>query len=330
MAKLPGRRAPHLAALLLVLLAPAGPALALDLVGTWHVLVHYTDANTSRPDQLRWDDRVWVFERTGSRLEWTEYPIVVFDDETGRFERRASGQYARVLGAWEPSEAQLADIGSGLKINTRGSKTKSLRGSDAGGWSTNGRARPASASVITYEENWSIQGLPDLPVFVHEDVMGSARSETMEGAARWETREVDAEGSLRGSYERDGTRRGSFVMRRSGPVGQLEEKTQAEIQVQGFRRGLQSSALARQEARSALDAILAEQGVRLSPEQTDAIVTRAIELYVSGSEGEPLREEIARMVAEAAAGGGAGGAEDGAQGAGSSGAQGAGSGGAQP
>jgi hypothetical protein len=322
MAKLPGRRAPHLAALLLpLLLAPAGPASALDLAGTWHVLVHYTDANTSRPDQLRWDDRVWVFERKGGRLEWTEYPIVVFDEETGRFERRDTGQYARVLGAWEPSEAQLADIGSGLKINTRGSKTKTLRGSDAGGWSTSGHSRPASASVITYQENWSIQGLPELPAFVQEDVLGSARSESMEGAARWETTEVDAEGALRGTFERDGTRHGRFVMRRSGPVGQLEEKTQEEIQAQGFRRGLESSQLARQEARNALDSILAEQGVLLSSEQADAIVSRAIQLFVAGIEGERLREEIARMVEEAAAagaesgaaGGAGGGAEDGAQ-----------------
>jgi hypothetical protein len=98
-------------------------------------------------------------------------------------------------------------------------------------------------------------------------------------------------------------------------VGQLEEKTQEEIQAQGFRRGLQSSQLARQEARNALDSILAEQGVVISPEQTDAIVGRAIELFVSGTEGERLREEIARMVEEAAAAGAGGldGAEGGAQ-----------------
>ena len=57
-----------------------------DLIGTWHVLVHYTDANSNDPEQLRWDDRIWSFERTGSRLRWDEAPIVVFGDNSGRFE----------------------------------------------------------------------------------------------------------------------------------------------------------------------------------------------------------------------------------------------------
>ena len=107
MAKLSGGRARPLRAWLLALavaaLAPGGEAAAFDLEGTWHVLAHYTDANTSRPEQLRWDDRIWVFERRGSRLSWIEYPIVVFSDESGRFERRSTGQYARVVGAWEPA-----------------------------------------------------------------------------------------------------------------------------------------------------------------------------------------------------------------------------------
>ncbi|MFV1118534.1 hypothetical protein, partial [Klebsiella pneumoniae] len=89
----------------------------------------------------------------------------------------------------------------------------------------------ASASVITYQEKWSIEGLPELPVFIQEDVMGSGRSETMEGVARYETTAVEEVGDvLVGSYERDGTRHGSFRMRRSGEVGMLEGKSQSEIQ----------------------------------------------------------------------------------------------------
>ena len=49
--------------------------------------------------------------------------------------------------------------------NPRGMKSKSLRGSDAEGWASASRARAASASVITYTENWSIEGMPDRPVF---------------------------------------------------------------------------------------------------------------------------------------------------------------------
>ena len=223
----------YLTALFAALAWPA-PSLAeddVDLIGTWHVLVHYRDDHTVRPEQERWDDRVWVFERSGSRLRWTEYPIVVFSDETGRFERRSTGQYARVLHAWEPNAKQLADIHSGLEYNTRGSKSKTLRGSDADGWASQRRSGAISASVITYTENWMIEGMPARPVFTRTDVMGSARTENVEGVTQYATDEVDAGGDvLRGSFERDGSRHGTFRMMRSGGARIVEGsgKTQGE------------------------------------------------------------------------------------------------------
>lgn len=285
--------------LALLLLVPAAARAGVDVVGTWHVLVHYTDDNTSHPDEMRWSDRIWVFERKGSGLHWTEYPIVVFSDDSGRFERRSTGQYARVLGAWQPSESQLANIEAGLKINTRGSKTKSLRGSDEGGWHTTSRARAASASVITYQENWSIEGLPGLPVFVQEDAMGSGRSETMEGVARLETTALEEAGEvLVGRFERDGTRHGSFWMRRSGEVGTLEEKSQSEIQAQGFRRGLETSQELRRQARESLEEALRSSGLELADEQIDELVTKAISLYLSGADGEQVSREIRNSLRE--------------------------------
>ncbi len=216
----------------LALLLGALPALGdaeeqapqIDLLGTWHVLVHYTDDNSSHPEQVRWLDRLWVFERNGPKLEWTEYPILVFGDDTGRFERRGSGQYARVLGGWQPSEGQLANIKLGLRTNTRGMKTKKLRGSDAEGWETKSRARRASASAISYQENWSIVWRNGLPEFAQHDVMGSARAETLEGVTRYTGVERPAGGLVTGTYERDGTRHGRFWMRRSGSRLGLDEK----------------------------------------------------------------------------------------------------------
>jgi murein DD-endopeptidase MepM/ murein hydrolase activator NlpD len=285
--------------LALLLLAPAAARAGIDLVGTWHVLVHYTDDNTSHPDEMRWSDRVWVFEKKGSKLHWTEYPIVVFSDDSGRFERRSTGQYARVIGAWEPSESQLANIEAGLKINTRGSKKKSLRGSDEEGWHTTSRARAASASVITYQENWSIEGLSELPVILQEDVMGSGRSETMEGAARYETTAVEEGGNvLVGRYERDGTRHGSFRMRRSGKVGMLEEKTQSEIQAQGVRRGLETSGEVRKLARESIEEAVRPYGIELTPEQMDDLVTKAIRLHLSGATQEQSAREIRKAMLE--------------------------------
>ena len=155
------RRIATLAALLLLAAAAAARAADLPdrLAGTWHVLVHYKDANATHPDEERWDDRVWVFEKKGDRLRWTEYPIAVFADESGRFERRATGQLARVLGYWEPSEAQLAEIEAGLELNSRGMKSKTLRNS-RGVWSSSSRPTSASASIVSYTESWSIEGTP--------------------------------------------------------------------------------------------------------------------------------------------------------------------------
>ncbi len=232
MAQLPRHRTTHLIpALACVLwLAIASPAVAVDLIGTWHVLVHYRDANAPNKELERWGDKVWVFEPSGSRIRWTEYPIVVFADETGRFENLGGSGAARVLHFWEPSPAQLADIMDGLEYITRGSKTKTLRGSDAKGWKSRGGSTAMSASVITYSELWSIEGMPDRPVFSRSDIMGSARSETLEGGTLYEASEVSADGNvIRGRYDRDGTRTGTFRMLRAGALAKVAGRSREEL-----------------------------------------------------------------------------------------------------
>ena len=101
-----------------------------DVLGAWHVLVHYEDAASSDAERKRWDDRAWVFEREGDRLRWTEYPIVVFDAETGRFESDRSNRASRTLRHWQPDEAQRADIKDGLVVNERGMAAVTLRRSE--------------------------------------------------------------------------------------------------------------------------------------------------------------------------------------------------------
>jgi len=188
-----------------------------DLVGTWHVLVHYKDANAHNKDVWRWDDRVWEFKKEGSRLRWIEYPIVVFADQSGRFEMGGTNRMSRVLHAWEPNAAQQAQIEEGLEVNPRGKKSKALRGSDEKGWASTSRATAASASVITYVENWSIDGMPTAPVFQRADILGSARTESLDGITRYTTREISEDGrTLSGEFVRDGTRTGTFRLTRSG------------------------------------------------------------------------------------------------------------------
>jgi len=233
MAILPRRRAQHLA-LGIVLAVAAGHARAenetVDLIGTWHVLIHFTDDHTHDPTQMRWDDKVWVFEKAGSRLRWIEYPIVVFQDRTGRFEARGAIRAARVLHGWEPNEAQRAEIASGIPVGHRGSKQKTLRkrGDD---WVSTNRATAASASIVTYVEHWSISDAAGKPTFRREDVLGSAETEGLEGVTQYTTTEVlDGGNELRGSFSRDESRRGTFRMVRSGATKELKGKNKSEGQ----------------------------------------------------------------------------------------------------
>jgi hypothetical protein len=207
---------------LIAALLLAGPTAAAqisdeDLIGTWHVLVHYKDANAFNKDVWRWDDRIWEFKREGSRLRWIEYPIVVFSDQSGRFEMAGTNRMSRVLHAWEPNAAQQAQIREGLEVNPRGKKSKTLRGSDDKGWASKTRATAASASVISYVENWSIGGMPSAPVFQRADILGSARSENLDGITRYSTHEISEDANtLGGEFVRDGSRTGTFRLTRSG------------------------------------------------------------------------------------------------------------------
>ena len=70
-----------LAALAALLVAAPAAAEDVELLGTWYVLIHYKDDNAPNPDVERWDDKVWVFAKKGRSIVWTEYPIVVFDNE---------------------------------------------------------------------------------------------------------------------------------------------------------------------------------------------------------------------------------------------------------
>lgn len=211
-----------------------------DLLGTWHVLVHYTDAESEDPLAERWYDRVWKFEMKGRSLLWTEYSIVIFASEEGRFETIGVSTPSRVLGYWEPNERQAKNIRTGLEIVDRNSRSKTLRGSFERGFRSGGSLRSTSASVIEYRELWSIEDPTGKPVFGRDDVLGSARTEAMEGRTRYETREVDSGGNvLSGHFERDAVMRGSFRMTRAGEsrlhVGEeVDRKADPEDVLLGF------------------------------------------------------------------------------------------------
>lgn len=197
-------------------LVAAARAAPVDLVGTWHVLVHYKDANAHNPDAERWEDRVWVFSREGDRLRWVDYPLVNLSDESGRFERLGTNRASRTLRYWTPSPGQAAELQAGPKVNSRGSLSKTLRAADGGWASTTSQQR--SATYLTYEEHWSVAG-PELPLFTRTDVLGGGTAEDTEGRTVYTTKQVDEGGRvLRGAYDRDGTKQGSFTLTRVGDV----------------------------------------------------------------------------------------------------------------
>ncbi len=196
----------------------ASPHSAATLLGAWHVLVHYKDATSSDAERERWDDRAWVFETEGDRLRWTEYPIVIFNDETERFEKDEANRASRILHRWEPDEAQLADIKDGLAVNERGMVSTTLRRSE-GSWVSAPNQAISSASMIRYVESWRVDTAAEGPIFKREDALRSERAEDLNGVTIYTTREAaDGGRLLRGDFERDGTQHGTFTMTRSAGV----------------------------------------------------------------------------------------------------------------
>jgi len=292
----PARAAARRVALALALaLAPAAATAGVDLAGSWHVLVHYRDAKTANPGAERWEDRLWEIAPEGDRLRWTEFPIVVFDDETGRFERReGSGQYARVLHFWTPSAAQRANVAAGLAVNDRGSQSKTLRRA-GGGWASAPGTSAGSASVVTFQQTWSIDDPEGLPVFTQADRLGSQSAESLEGRTQLRTEQVlDGGDRLVGRYDRDGTRTGRFEMRRAGARRSLAKKTQAQLQQQASMRSARLADDVEQLVRATQEALAAE-GVRLGAREKERLADRAVELLGQGR----TPEEARRLLLEA-------------------------------
>lgn len=215
----------------------------LSLEGTWHVLVHYTDSDTADAEVVRWDDRVWVFEQKGSRLRWTEYPIVVFSDRSGRFERSQHGQ-RRVLHAWEPNAIQSEQIEDGLEFNSRGSKAKSLRRKRNGNWQSSGAAQVRSASIVGYHETWSIDWVDGAPTFTRDDTLGSERAEAMSGRTLYRGLVVSPVGDrVEGEFARDESRRGTFRMVRSGEARSVGTKRSQRERMRDAMQFMQDSSV---------------------------------------------------------------------------------------
>jgi hypothetical protein len=207
-------------------LAEAALGVELDLEGSWHVLIHYTDRASQRPDQPQWDDRLWTFEREGERLRWNEYPIVVFGDRSGRYE--SLGSDVRSLGSWAPDEGQEREIEAGLEVSPRGASKRTLRRTPAG-WSSSARSAAEAADVVVWQSIWEIDLTGDAPRFAVQDSLGNAAVEAIQGTTLYTGMTVLADGRvIEGRYARDGQRSGTFRLTRTGVPGTFEAVRAAE------------------------------------------------------------------------------------------------------
>ncbi len=202
---------------------------AYPLEGAWYVLVHYTQPHVGKPhgtqgeakslsvegatDRKAWEDKVWVFAPRGSRLVWTEYPVVVLRDERGRTEALASGRRVRSSGHWRPSARQRAELEKGPAVVGAWARSKTLRGDGPHGYRSHGTANRESTSVIAYSERWEIEGLADLPVFRRQDEMSGGRAEALSGLIEYRGTKV-AKDLVEGDFVRDEVERGRFRMER--------------------------------------------------------------------------------------------------------------------
>ena len=217
---------------------------SIDILGTWFVLIHYIDPDSAHPKATRWRDLVWVFAEKGSRLEWTEYPLVIFEDQTGRFEAIAGNPRSRVLQAWKPTPEQQQTLQKGPRVNERGARRKTLRGSKDGGWQSSRRRVQTSASVMGYHETLTIEGLQGLPLFQRQDVVGNAATRTEGEFTRYQVTQILGDGRrMQGRYEKDGRLTGTFEMRRTDAARGLkkQDKTPNERAAEALQRSLEAS-----------------------------------------------------------------------------------------
>lgn len=208
-----GPIAPLLLAVLGGLAAPSSAgAEPFALEGTWHVLVHYRDAEAPDPGAWLWEDRVWDLQRQGDALLWTDYELVNFVDVRGRFADLRSAWARRVRGAWEPDAGQLREIERGLFVNPRGARTLRLEPAEDGLRSRRRELAAPELGVALRRRGAIRTGESGLPVFTVSETVHAPDGDDMLREAVFRARTREEDGGLSGDYMQ-GSRSGRFRMR---------------------------------------------------------------------------------------------------------------------
>jgi hypothetical protein len=178
-------------------------------------------------------------------------------------------------------------------VNSRGTKSKTLR-KRGDGWRSASRPTVASASIVSYVENWSVENASGKPVFRREDVLGSATTENLDGVTLYTSTEVASGGSLlRGTFERDGSRHGTFRMVRAGAPKAVGGRAKGQSQ-HFYREDLSDFGADVEETDAALHEAVAgraQDGSEVSGKlrkRAGSSIRTAIEKGIRDAGGEPL------------------------------------------
>jgi hypothetical protein len=187
-----------------------------SLLGTWYVLIHYRRQESLFPRRWYWDERVWTFEPEGDALAWTEYTLVQFEDQQGRFEHLRTPRARRLLGAWTPNRRQRRELEAGIGVGSRGSRRKLLTGDATVGWKSAALDHGVAPGRKGFAEDWRIdvvEGLPEFRLASQLRHWGGARE--LEASIYRAEKEERGGAELRGSYRSGDDRDGRFRMMRT-------------------------------------------------------------------------------------------------------------------
>lgn len=194
----------------------SGPAAAedlstLDLSGDWYLLVHYKDDRSEDKSITKFEDFAWSVEQEEEKISWSFYPYVMFNEDLELVRREAMRRHL----PWEPSEALWDRIRSGIRVGSRASTHKTLRGSRAEGYESAPPMPMGAANMMTYTVNWTVIFEPaKATILITDSLSGGVGLEGREDSKVYEITERVSPTELRGTYA-EPNKRGTFRMVKS-------------------------------------------------------------------------------------------------------------------
>jgi hypothetical protein len=191
--------------------APPVDLTKVDLNGSWYVLIHYKDSQSEDKSITKFKDFVWTIEQTANTLTWEQYPYVIFSEDAEVVRRQAMRGHT----AWEPDEAQWAQLKLAVDVSSRALTRKRMTGSVEKGWKSLAPLGSGGLNTMSFTRNWDVGFKPDkISIVIVDSLSGATGLGGIEESTTFEVTQRVSPGELRGTYE-EGTKRGTFRMVRS-------------------------------------------------------------------------------------------------------------------